>query len=238
MRPLLLLPILIACNGTLSGEPQGAVDGGAIPDSGITIEDSGARRDGGIDAGTIDAGSPVVDAGSSEFDGGTDAGVPRPDAGPIDAGMPAHCDGPLELPIPDCRPPVPPSTGDIYEDCVRRINQFRAECQCLPPLARWPEGESCADQHAEYDANGAGPHGGFRDRICSPGGRGQNECPGYRDGQILPVCLQQMWDEGPGEPFIEHGHYINMTNPAHSRVACGFYTVPGSGRVWSVQNFQ
>ena len=46
-----------------------------------------------------------------------------------------------------------------------------------------------------------------------------------------------MWDEGPGEPFVEHGHYINMTNPDHSMVACGFYETP-SGDVWSVQNFQ
>jgi hypothetical protein len=46
-----------------------------------------------------------------------------------------------------------------------------------------------------------------------------------------------MWDEGPGEPFSAHGHYINMTNPAYGMVACGFFETP-SGAVWSVQNFQ
>jgi len=46
-----------------------------------------------------------------------------------------------------------------------------------------------------------------------------------------------MFDEGPGEPYSAHGHYINMTNPAHSRVACGFYQGP-DGRWWAVQDFQ
>ena len=185
-------------------------------------DDDGALRDGGA-------------AGDSG---------PRPDAGPgFDGGidMPAHCaGGPLEAPLPpeECQLAPLPSTGDIAEDCVQRINQFRRECQCLPPLERWREGESCAAMHAEYDSEGRGAHAGFGDRICENGGRGQNECPGYPSADsILNTCLQQMWDEGPGEPFIEHGHYINMTNPAHSMVACGQFVTP-EGRVWAVQNFR
>lgn len=46
-----------------------------------------------------------------------------------------------------------------------------------------------------------------------------------------------MWDEGPGKRFAKHGHYINMSNPEHDRVACGFAKSPG-GEVWSVQNFR
>ena len=151
--------------------------------------------------------------------------------------LPESCQGPLELPLPDCRPAPLPSTGDLYRDCVRRVNQLRAICQCLPPLERWYEGESCADTHAEYDAMTGQAHSGFREQICSPQGRGQNECPGYRsEDQVISLCLQQMWDEGPGEPFIEHGHYINMTNPSHQRVACGFF-MTAEGRVWAIQNF-
>ncbi len=145
--------------------------------------------------------------------------------------------GALAAPIPDCRPAPLPSTGDLREDCVRRINQLRWECQCLPPLERWTDGEACADMHAEHDSTRSA-HSGFRDRICTPGGRGQNECPGWpSESATVSGCLQAMWDEGPGEPFSEHGHYINMTNPAHSRVACGFFTTSG-GRVWAIQNFQ
>jgi hypothetical protein len=148
------------------------------------------------------------------------------------------CDaGPLDGPLSNCAPEPLPSTGDPAEDCVRRINQLRWECQCLPPLERWTDAESCADQHAEYDSTRS-PHAGFRDDICANGGFGQNECPGWGSTQnVIEVCLQSMWNEGPGEPFSEHGHYINMTNPRHSMVACGFYTTP-DGQIWAVQNFQ
>lgn len=194
----------------------------------------GRDAGGGVDVGPgVDAG-PGTDSGG----GGVDVG-PGVDTGPAgeDAGPMEGCEGgPLDEPLPDCTLTPPPSTGDLAQDCVNRINQFRWECQCLPPLERWREGEACATEHAEYDST-RGAHAGFRDRICNPGGRGQNECPGYRSNdQVIGLCLQQMWDEGPGEPFSEHGHYINMTNPAHSRVACGFYTAP-DGRVWAVQNF-
>ncbi|MFK7999129.1 MAG: CAP domain-containing protein [Polyangiales bacterium] len=207
---VLLLGLFTGC-----GDDDAPGDSGPGADSGPR-SDSGPRMDSG----------PQMDAGP-----GFDAGIE----------MPAHCaDGPLEAPLPpaDCQLDALPSTGDVAEDCVQRINQFRRECQCLPPLERWREGESCAAMHAEYDADGRGAHAGFRDRICENGGRGQNECPGYpSEGSIINGCLQQMWDEGPGEPFSEHGHYINMSNPAHSRVACGQF-VTAEGRVWAIQNFR
>lgn len=211
-------------------------DDDVSPDSGPT--DSGVRDTGSSDASSTDASSIDVGAGDAgrdagQADSGSDAAV---DSG-TDARV-ATCDnGPLAEPIAGCSPTPAAPTGDHAADCVARINQFRWECQCLPPLERWTEGESCATQHAEYDSTRS-PHAGFQAGICSPGGRGQNECPGYpSEGSIVGTCLQQMWDEGPGEPFSEHGHYINMTNPAHSRVACGIH-ITASGRVWAVQNFQ
>jgi hypothetical protein len=145
--------------------------------------------------------------------------------------------GPLALPIANCQPSTPPSTGDPELDCVQRINQLRWDCQCLPPLQRWSEGESCADQHAEYDSTRS-PHAGIGAGICSPGGWAQNECPSWGSiDSVITGCLQSMWDEGPGEPYEDHGHYINMTNPDYTMVACGFYETP-DGKVWSVQNFQ
>jgi hypothetical protein len=145
--------------------------------------------------------------------------------------------GPLATPIPNCRPEPVPNIGNGYADCVARINQLRWECQCLPPLQRWNAAEGCADQHAEYDSTRSA-HAGFRDDICSPRGWAQNECPGWRSTEhVISGCLQAMWDEGPGEPYSEHGHYINMTNSSYTMVACGFYET-ASGDVWSVQNFQ
>jgi len=97
---------------------------------------------------------------------------------------------------------------------------------------------------AEYDSMQNVAHAGFEDRICDSGGQGQNECPGYSsNNQVISLCLQQMWSEGPGpenpcngQCFEDHGHFINMTSTSSTKVACGFYTT-SSGKVWAVQNF-
>lgn len=142
----------------------------------------------------------------------------------------------------DCQLDPPDSTGDVQQDCVNRINQFRTECACVQPLQRWTAGEACADQQAEYDSTRTA-HAGFRDRICESGSA-QNECPGWPPQfDIVAECLQQMWEEGPppsssceGQCFQDHGHFINMSNTEYSKVACGFFTAP-NGEIWSVQNF-
>jgi hypothetical protein len=121
---------------------------------------------------------------------------------------------------------------------VARINQFRWECQCLPPLTRWVDGEDCTDGNAAYDSvNGA--HASFYDLPCGSGGRAQNECPGWpSNDQVIAGCLQAMWDEGPedGDPDTVNGHYESMATTSYTQVACGFFTTP-SGDVWGVQNF-
>ena len=178
------------------------------------------------------------DPGPSDGSAGSDApgsvGVDAPFT-PPDAGTGPCAAGPLAAPIPGCAPAVLPSTGDPAQDCVNRINQFRWECQCMGPLGRWSAGEACASMDAEYDSTRT-PHAGFTAGICNSG-FAQNECPGWPSiPATIDGCLQQMWDEGPG-PFATHGHYINMTNPMYTEVACGFYTTPG-GQVWAVQNFR
>lgn len=163
-----------------------------------------------------------------------------PDAGGSSTSPPAAMegceDGPLELPIEGCAPEFE-ETSDFYADCVARINQLRWQCQCLPPLERWTEAESCADQQAQYDYEVMKAHAGISAEICEPGGGSQNECPGYGGGfGIVDFCLQQMWDEGPGEDFQVHGHYINMSSETVTRVACGRFET-ADGEIWSVQNF-
>ncbi len=142
-----------------------------------------------------------------------------------------------------CKPAPPPTTGDIHQDCVDRINQFLTQCACLPALTRATDGEACADQMAAYDAAMNSAHAGAIAKICTPSGS-QNECPGYAsNNQVISLCMQQMWDEGPpptssctGTCYEQHGHYINMTDPSVHRVACGFFTT-SSGQVWAAQNF-
>lgn len=144
--------------------------------------------------------------------------------------------GPLDSPLPNCAPSLPPSTGDPHRDCVDRINQLRWECQCLGPLARWTDGEACADAMAEHDHDANRAHGASGANMCD-WGFGQNECPGWGDTeQCIEGCLQMMWDEGPGSFFGGSGHYINMTTSNHSQVACGFHE--GNNGAWSVQNFR
>ncbi|MBN2343720.1 MAG: hypothetical protein JXX29_09280 [Deltaproteobacteria bacterium] len=128
-------------------------------------------------------------------------------------------------------------SADTYaqarEDCMARINGFRATLD-LPPLERWTDGESCADSEARSDAMTNTAHGAFGQ--CDEWA--QNECPGWDSVEsVISGCLQMMWDEGPGEPYSEHGHYINMTSTSYTRVACGFYET-GTGTVWAVQNFR
>ena len=120
--------------------------------------------------------------------------------------------------------------------CVDRINEFRATLD-LPPLSRWTDAESCANDEARQDSESGTAHGAFGQ--CDE--YAQNECPGWPSVDSITEgtssCLQMMWDEGPGDPYSEHGHYINMTNTAYTKVACGFYTTP-DGSVWAAQDFQ
>jgi hypothetical protein len=131
------------------------------------------------------------------------------------------------------------TTGGVDADeaatqlCVDTINMYRATLG-LPALARWTEAEDCADAECLSDGMTGMAHGAFG--MC--GESAQNECPGWpgEPASMITGCLELMWNEGPGEDFQKHGHYINMSNPNYSRVACGF--APGMGGVWSVQNFQ
>lgn len=120
------------------------------------------------------------------------------------------------------------SDAGFAQQCVDKINAYRATVG-LAALARWTEGEGCADEEAASDAASGEFHGAFG----SCGEHAQNECPDYDSTtRILELCLQMMWDEGPGG-----GHYDNMTSTDSAQVACGIHTT-AEGLVWSVQNFR
>lgn len=218
----------LGCDGQLGFSSRGE-DGGA--QAGLD-----AGRDGGSSLPGVDAATPGLDAWSAPA---PDAWTrPLPDAW-VAPDPTCATSTPLTGPIAGCMPETPASSGDPHVDCWVRINQFRCQCQQLPPLARWTEGEACADQMARYDHDHQGmPHAGFLAGICG-GGSGQNECPGWGSiDQTVSGCLQQMWDEGPGDFYgpPPHGHYINMSSQSFTRVACGFYEGPNG--VYAVQNYQ
>jgi hypothetical protein len=225
-------------------------------------EDAGATPAEGAEGGTSreDASANSMSTGHTDMNTDTDASAPtstKPTK-PQDAGKESGTGtsmsgstgdgGPCTVNLA-CTLAAPPSTGDIVQDCVNRINQFRTTCACLKPLARWTAGESCANMDAQYDAMMNTGHAGARANIC-PWGMGQDECPGYPNNQsVITQCLQQMWSEGPPPAgtsvaqceadstcFEAHGHFINMSNTMVTQVACGFYTTSG-GAVWAPQNF-
>jgi hypothetical protein len=221
----------------------------AAEDSGTPSEDATAVGDGMAAGGDTDASAPAngphgsPDAGGagsmSTHDAGTGVTSTGGDGGPCTMNL-------------GCTLAAAPSTGDIRQDCVNRINQFRTTCACMKPLTRWTAGEACADMDAQYDAMKQVGHAGAMANICN-WGQAQDECPGDPSNQyVIGMCLQQMWSEGPppaGTTIAQcespqmintcyemHGHFINMSNPAMNQVACGFYTT-SSGAVWAAQNF-
>lgn len=133
-------------------------------------------------------------------------------------------------PLPGCTENDP--YDDARQDCVDQINAYRASVS-LPPLERWTGAEDCADGEAASDSRTGTAHGAFGS--CDESA--QNECPGWGSvDSITSGCLAMMWAEGPGEPFSEHGHYLNMSSTQYTRVACGFYDGPNG--VWATQDFQ
>ncbi len=231
-----------AAGGGNAGALSGGMPSGGMPDPGSGgagnggNPTAGAAGIGGTNAGMPNGGAAGVTSTGGAMTGGSTANGGS--AGATSAGGAGGCVENLA-----CKLSPPPSTGDIYQDCVDRINQFLTQCACLPALTRRTDGEACADQMAEYDANNNSAHAGAIDKICQPSGS-QNECPGYSSNeQVIGLCMQQMWDEGPpptnpcsGTCYEQHGHFINMTDPSVTRVACGFFTT-STGKVWAAQNF-
>jgi hypothetical protein len=116
--------------------------------------------------------------------------------------------------------------------CLEKTNAYRAQTGAAP-LTRNTGQESCTDSEAKSDFETKQAHGAFN--RC--GESAQNECPGWpgTPDKVVENCLAAMFAEGPGEPYSEHGHYINMTNTKYTQVTCGFNVSNGS--VQMVQNF-
>ena len=97
-----------------------------------------------------------------------------------------------------------------------------------------PQAFTCGDDEARGDSQAGRAHASFG--RCKQSA--QNECPGWQgpaESMVAP-CIKMMFDEGPGQPYSAHGHYINMTSHAYTQVACGFSTA-ADGSVWMVEDF-
>jgi hypothetical protein len=130
--------------------------------------------------------------------------------------------------------PQAPNPFDNGQRCTDAINRHRVSLG-LPTLSRWMFAEMCASGQAQSGAQTGQPHGAFGH--C--GEFAQNVCPNWAGppDRMIGACIESEWQEGPGFDYYAHGHYLNMTNPRYTKVACGFYTAP-NGQVWAVQDFQ
>lgn len=201
----------------------------------VITSDGDADDSSSSDAGASGSASQATNASQSTSATASSASATTASSDGDDSsgGSMSGCEsGPLPEPIAGCAPTPPASTGDPAQDCVDRINQFRWECQCLPPLERWADAEACTDEQSGNDQSTGVAH----DNFGACGEFAQNTCPNWgSETDVVTGCLQAMWDEGPGEPFEEHGHYINMSNPDYTKVACGFFA--SEAGVWANQNF-
>ncbi len=164
-------------------------------------------------------GHPVMEGGGTPLPTLSDSGIP----GETDDPGTTDTDGSTT------------SDGTLRQLCVDEINSYRASLG-VPPLGRWEEAEPCADGQARADSESGIAHSAFGE--CKEWA--QNECPGWPGptDALIVSCLSMMWAEGPENgDGLEHGHYVNMSNPDYTEVTCGFYQTP-SGDWWAVQDFR
>ncbi len=86
------------------------------------------------------------------------------------------------------------------ETNVDRINQFLTQCACLPALKRRKDGESLRQR----DGGNTTPITTWltpaSEQICEPGGSPIPALATPLNKQVISLCMQQMWDEGPPPP--------------------------------------
>jgi len=222
----------------------GTLGAGGIAETGGAVATGGVMASGGAAAGgTRNVTGGAKATGGARATGGVKAtgGTGTTSAAGSTGVAGSACTSPLTTSIANCVIVPPPSTGDYHQDCVDTINKIRADCMCLPPLARWTDGEACADQMAEYDSGQNSAHAGFIAKLCTPGGTAECECPGWssvssitQGTSRMESCLAMMWHE-VDNPAGQQGHYQAMSNTTYTKVACGINA--SATNVWALQNY-
>lgn len=128
------------------------------------------------------------------------------------------------------------------EDCLAKINEYRAT-ESLPPYTlASEEKQACADKQSADDLKSGKAHGHFGD--C--GEWAQNSGPNFsasfqkNASAVADYYLEMMWNEKKlvesGEAdldsdadFTKIGHYKNMHSTSYTKVACGI-TLSADGK--------
>lgn len=121
------------------------------------------------------------------------------------------------------------------EDCLAKINEYRATENLKPLALASEEKQACADKQSADDLASNVAHGHFGD--C--GEFAQNSGPNFSGSwqknasAVAEYYLKMMWedekalvtsgkrdpDKKEDYPYI--GHYLNMKNTSYTKVACG-----------------
>jgi hypothetical protein len=253
---------LVGCTGANITDPWevggGSDDGGSPASDGApTTSDSGG-------ASASDSGRTLPDSSTPAPEAGTAAPSP-PDGGSDDSSAPAEAGPP---PVTSGDGFAASRMACINKINALRASDTAVALQPLT-LQNTDDTNSCVDKQATNDQSVNTGHYSFNNKSPScnwgnPSAEGQNECLiGYGTSpQGIEHCLQDMWDESlkpncqgcigcttfggacpncdySGTLGYECGHYVNMSAPYFTSVACGFAgEAPSSDDGWSVQNFE
>ncbi len=129
------------------------------------------------------------------------------------------------------------------EDCLAKINEYRATENLKPLTLAAQEKQTCADKQSADDLKSSKAHGHFGD--C--GEFAQNSGPNFSGNwqknatAVAEYYLKMMWedekalvtsgerDPNKSEDYPYIGHYLNMKNTSYTKVACGI-TLSSDGK--------
>ena len=132
------------------------------------------------------------------------------------------------------------------EDCLAKINEYRATEDLKPLTLASEEKQTCADKQSADDLKSNEAHGHFGD--C--GEFAQNSGPNFSGNfqknasAVAEYYLKMMWEEekalvtsGKRDPEKKEdypyiGHYLNMKNTNYTKVACGITLSEDGKKGW------
>ena len=115
------------------------------------------------------------------------------------------------------------------EDCLAKINAYRATEDLEPLTLASEEKQTCADKQSADDLKTNEAHGHFGD--C--GEFAQNSGPNFSGSwqknasAVAEYYLKMMWEDEKAKAekgvteYAQIGHYLNMKNTSYTKVACG-----------------
>ena len=126
------------------------------------------------------------------------------------------------------------------EDCLAKINEYRATEDLKPLTLASEEKQTCADKQSADDLKTNEAHGHFGD--C--GESAQNSGPNFSGNwqknasAVAEYYLKMMWEDEKAKAekgvteYAQIGHYLNMKNTSYTKVACGITLSEDGKKGW------